>query len=253
MPCKLAESASLDEMQGFSERMMTVASTAPPTGPPASLRERKKLATRRLLRRVALELAAERGAANVTVEDIAEAADVSPRTFFNYFPSKEAAMFGSNPDQGMKLRERIALESPGEPALEALRAVMIAGAGTVVEDLRELGGDPADWLRRMKTVRKDPHLRAAHTAQMANLERTITEALAQRLGTDPDRDPYPGLLCAVAVGAFRNSVTSWAASGGTVPLERLIDLSFRALADGLPEDCELRQITGNVTDRKDDH
>ena len=105
----------------------------------------------------------------------------------------------------------------------------------------------------MKAVRGDPHLRAAHAGQMANLERTITEALAERLGTDPDRDPYPGLLCAVATGVFRTSMSSWAASGGAVPLERLIDLSFRALADGLPEDCALREITGNVTDRKDSH
>jgi AcrR family transcriptional regulator len=232
---------------------MTVADTAPVTGPPASLRERKKLATRRLLRRTALDLVAERGFTNVTVEDIAEAAEVSPRTFFNYFQSKEAALFGSDPARGIELRERIVRESPGGSALDALRAVMVTGAKVVVEDLKELGGDPADWLRRMKVVRSDPHLRAAHAAQMANLERSITEALAQRLGTDPDRDPYPGLLCAVATGVFRNSMASWAGSGGTVPLERLIDLSFRALADGLPEDCELRHITGNVTDRKDTH
>jgi AcrR family transcriptional regulator len=233
--------------------MMTAASTAPPAEAPASLRERKKLATRRLLRRTALALVAERGSANVTVEDIAEAAEVSPRTFFNYFPSKEAALFGSNPARGTDLRERIVHESPGASALDALREIMIAGAEAVAEDLEELGGDPAEWLRRMKAVRSDPHLRAAHAAQMAERERTITEALAQRLGTDPDRDPYPGLLCAVATGVFRNSVASWAASGGTAPLERFIDLSFRALAAGLPEDCALRQITGNVTDRKDDH
>ena len=229
---------------------MTVTTQAPP---PVSLRERKKLATRRLLRRVALDLIAERGVANVTVEDIAEAADVSPRTFFNYFPTKEAALFGADPTRGIELRERIVHELPGSPVLEVLRTVMISGAEKVAEDLRDLGGDPADWLRRMKVVRADPHLRAAHAAQMANLERTITEALAERLGTDPDRDPYPGLLCAVATGVFRNSMTSWAGSGGTVPLERFIDLSFRALMAGLPEDCELRQVTGNMTDRKDDH
>jgi AcrR family transcriptional regulator len=230
--------------------MMTL-TTAPP--PAVSLRERKKLATRRLLRRVALDLIAERGMANVTVEDIAEAADVSPRTFFNYFPSKEAALFGSDPARGVELRERIVHESPGEPALEVLRAVMMSGAEKVAEELRDLGGDPADWLRRMKVIRADPQLHAAHAAQMANLERTITEALAQRLGTDPDRDPYPGLLCAVATGVFRNSMASWAGSGGAVPLERFIDLSFRALMAGLPEDCELRQVTGNMTDRKDDY
>jgi AcrR family transcriptional regulator len=224
--------------------MMTVASTAPPA---ASLRERKKLATRLLLRRTALDLVAKQGFANVTVEDIAEAADVSPRTFFNYFPSKEAVLFGSSPARRTELRERIAHESPGDPILDVLRAIMIAGAEAAVEDLRELGGDPVYWLRQMKAVRDDPHLRAAYAAQLADLERSITEALAQRLGTDPDRDPYPGLLCAVATGVFRNCMAAWAGSGGLVPLEQLIDLSFRALADGLPEDCELRHITGKGT------
>ena len=79
------------------------------------------------------------------------------------------------------------------------------------------------------------------------------KALAERLGTDPERDPYPGLLAATAAGVFRASMTFWAGSGGTVPLSQLIDLAFRALADGLPERCALRQVTGNVTDRKDHH
>jgi AcrR family transcriptional regulator len=216
----------------------------------ASLRERKKLATRRLLRQTALELIAERGFGNVTVEDIAAAADVSPRTFFNYFPTKEAALFGSDPVRAAQVRERIVHDSPGEPVLSVLRAVLVSGARFVVEDLEELGEDRETWLRRIKAVRADPHLRAAHAAQMASTERTVTEALAERLGTDPDTDPYPGLLCAVATGVFRNGMASWADSGGTVPLARLIDLSFQALADGLPESCELREV---ATDRKDDH
>ena len=94
---------------------MTVSITSPVAEPPVSLRERKKLATRRLLRRAALDLVAERGLVNVTIEDIAEAADVSPRTFFNYFPSKEAALFGGDPDRAATLRERVANEAPGEP------------------------------------------------------------------------------------------------------------------------------------------
>jgi AcrR family transcriptional regulator len=228
---------------------MTLASMAPATEPRASLRERKKLATRRSLRRVALDLVAERGFAHVTVEDIAEAADVSPRTFFNYFPSKEAVLFGADPDRIAALRERVIRQAPGEPVLDALRMVMVSDAQAVADELSEVGGDPADWLRRMKAARADPHLRAAHAAQMAMVERAITEGLAERLGTDPERDPYPGLLAAMASGVFRASMTFWGGSGGTVPLGHLVDLAFRALADGLPERCALRQ----VADRKDNH
>src|ERR1700688_2036386 len=106
--------------------MMTVASTIAEgeTGqtPPASLRERKKLATRRELRRVALRLIAERGYSNVTVEEIAEVANVSPRTFFNYFPTKEAALFGADPELAAATRDAIVHQWPREPVMTVLRA-----------------------------------------------------------------------------------------------------------------------------------
>jgi AcrR family transcriptional regulator len=232
---------------------MTLSSTALPPRPRASLRERKKAATRRSLRRHALDLVARRGFAHVTVEDIAEAADVSPRTFFNYFPSKEAALFGADPDRAASLRERLVREAPGAPALEALRIVIAGDAQAVADELSELGGDPVDWLRRMKEARSDPHLRAAHGAQMALVERAAAEGLAERLGVDPERDPYPVLLAATGAAVFRASISMWAGSGGAVPLPQLVDLAFRALADGLPEDCALRHVTGTVADRKDNH
>jgi AcrR family transcriptional regulator len=235
-------------MQGCSERTMTLTSTAPAAEPRLSLRERKKRATRRSLRRVALDLVAQRGFSHVTVEDIAEAADVSPRTFFNYFPSKEAALFGMDPDRVAELRARLAHQAPGEPVLDVLRTVMISDARMVADELIELGGDPADWLRRVKEARADPHLRAAQSAQMAMLDRAIATGLAERLGTDPERDPYPGVLAAAATGVFRASLAFWANSGGSVPLDHLVDQAFRALADGLPETSALRHITD-----KDNH
>jgi AcrR family transcriptional regulator len=231
--------------------MMTVTGRIPVRSP-SSLRERKKLATRRSLRRAALDLIAERGFAHVTVEDIAEAADVSPRTFFNYFPSKEAALFGAEPDEAAALRERVAREAPGEPVLAALRTIVASGVEARAAELAELGGDPADWLNRMKEFRTDPHLRAAQAAQMAKVERALVEGIAERLGTDPERDPYPGLLAAVVAGVFRSSLTFWAASGGTVPPRQLAELAFQALADGLPERCALRDATANEK-RKDGH
>src|SRR3984885_1713165 len=222
---------------------MTVAPTAQVAEPPVSLRERKKLATRRLLRRAALDLVAQRGLTNVTVEDIAEAAEVSPRTFFNYFPSKEAVLFGGDPDRAAQLRERVATQAPGEPVIAALRAVLAQDAETMADELRSLGGDPADWLRRMKVARTDPLVRAAHAAQMATIERAIAEGIAARLGADQEADPYPGVLAAAAVSVVRACLTFWAGAGGAVSLGQLIDQAFKALANGFPEDSDLRRIT----------
>jgi AcrR family transcriptional regulator len=215
---------------------------------PASLRERKKLATRHDLRRATLSLVAERGFSNVTVEEIAEAANVSPRTFFNYFQSKEAALFGANPELAEATRDAIEHQNPGEPVVTVLRSLMTAQARTVADEFAELGGDPMEWLGRMRSARTDPHLHAVHGAQMAAVERSLAEAVERRLGTDVERDPYPGLLAAMATGVFRSSMSFWAASGGTVPLDRLVDLAFAALASGLPENCDLRSVMATVTD-----
>jgi AcrR family transcriptional regulator len=195
------------------------------------------------------------------VEEISEAANVSPRTFFNYFPSKEAVLFGADPDRAAVTREAIVHQSPGEPVLNVLRTIMASQARDVAAEFTELGGHPVDWLSRMRAARTDPQLRAAHAAQMAAVERTMAEAIAERLGTDLERDPYPGLLAAMATGVFRSSMTFWGAAGGTVPLDRLVDLAFRALAAGLPERSDLRHVladadvtenvTGTVTHRKE--
>jgi AcrR family transcriptional regulator len=230
---------------------MTVTPMTEAAEPTVSLRERKKLATRRLLRRAALELVAERGLANVTVEDIAEAAEVSPRTFFNYFPSKEAVLFGGDPDRAAELRDGIANEAPGKPALDALRLVLTRDSESMADDLRSLGGDPAEWLRRMKVARADPHVRAAHAAQMSMLERAVAEGLAARLGTDQETDPYPGVLAAAALAMVRACLSFWAGSGGATPLNQVIDQAFEALANGFPENGDLRRISANREMRKD--
>jgi AcrR family transcriptional regulator len=231
---------------------MTLADTAPAAEPRASLRERKKLATRRSLRRHALDLVAQRGFVHVTVEDIAEAADVSPRTFFNYFPSKEAALFGADPERVAALREGVLHQAPGEPALDALRQVLVAEARTVTSELGELGGKPQEMLRRMKVVRADPHLRAAQSAHMANIESALAEALAERLGMDPARDPYPALLASIGGAVIRATTVFWASTGGAEPLDQLTDRAFQALADGMPEHCSLRPVTRTAAPGKDE-
>src|ERR1035437_1983700 len=87
-------------------------------------RDRKKLATHQTLRSAALRLVAERGWHEVTVEDITEATDVSVRTFFNHFPSKEDSIVGLDPERVDQLSEALAARPAEEPPLAALRAVL---------------------------------------------------------------------------------------------------------------------------------
>jgi hypothetical protein len=113
----------------------------------------------------------------------------------------------------------------------------------MADELRSLGGDPADWLRRMKVARADPLVRAAHAAQMAMIERAIAEGIAARLAADQETDPYPGVLAAAAVSVIRACLSFWTGTSETVQLGHLIDQAFQALADGFPEDSALRDLT----------
>lgn len=222
-----------------------------PTATLPSLRERKKLATRRALQRVALDLVAQRGYSRVTVEDIAEAAEVSPRTFFNYFPSKEAALIGADPERTENLRRRLVEEPPGKSPLEALRSVLVDEARTLGEELSELGGEPVDWVCRIKLALVDPHLRAAQAAHMTQIERAVVAGLAERSGTDPAKDPYPVLLACTAIGLMRAVISIWASLGEQVALESVTASAFEALANGLPQDWGLQSIAPEKPLRKE--
>src|SRR4051794_41797661 len=96
-----------------------------PGGEPLGLRERKKRATRQALHGAALRLVAERGFDDVPIEDIAAAADVSPRTFFNYFGSKEDVIVNPDPDRVERLRGLLAEHTADEPPLDVLESVLI--------------------------------------------------------------------------------------------------------------------------------
>src|SRR4051794_1163974 len=94
-------------------------------GVPLGLRERKKRATRQALHSAALRLVAERGFEDVTIEDIAAAADVSPRTFFNYFGSKEDVIVNPDADRVERLKGLLAEHTADEPPLDVLESVLI--------------------------------------------------------------------------------------------------------------------------------
>ena len=187
-------------------------------------RERKKLQTRRALQEAALRLVDERGFDAVTVEDIAEAVDVSKRTFFNYFSSKEQAILGHVPTAAEELRRAVSERPPGESTLKTLEAVLERHAG-------QYSGGRSEWLARRRVIRSDPRLLAASAAGWIDLERTLVEAVAERLALDPERDLYPSLVVSAAISATR--VAMLRARSGSGAISALMAEAFAALASGL--------------------
>jgi AcrR family transcriptional regulator len=194
-----------------------------------TLRERKKAATREALQAAALRLAVRDGLDALTVEAIAEAVDVSPRTFFNYFGSKEEALLPSDEARHVELQQAIAARPADEPPIEALHAVVRTLAVRISERREET-------TLRMQLVRENPSLLPRHLANFATFERVLVEAIAGRTGLDPDCDLYPSLAATAAVGALRSASQLWRNQGGKAQpdLVDLVDDAFRELAAGLP-------------------
>ncbi|MET0882854.1 MAG: TetR family transcriptional regulator [Acidimicrobiales bacterium] len=191
------------------------------------LRERKKAQTRRALTAAAIRLSIERGSPDrVTVEEISEAADVSPRTFFNYFSSKEDAVLGVDPERRTELRAELELRPAEEAPVEALRAALLSTAEGIDENA-EL------WAQRLQLVREHPTLSAGYVASFADFERGMVEAMAARLGLDPDADLYPAIVVATALTIMRVTVKHWQATDADTPLADLLDVAFDQLAAGL--------------------
>ena len=191
----------------------------------AGRRERKKRETRRALRTAALNLALDRGPDQVSVEEIADAADVSVRTFFNYFSSKEEALVTWDADLRAELAEAVRLRPADEPPLTALRHAIAAL-------LDGFEGKADERAQRMRLVREHPSLLPRHLAAHAELERALAEAVADRLDIEPD-DTYPTLVVTSAVAAMRVAVNRWEHLDRKPRLLKVLDESFDVLAAGL--------------------
>lgn len=190
-----------------------------------SLRERKKHETRHAIGSAALELALAHGPANVTVEDIAAAAAVSPRTVFNYFPNKDAAILGIDPSRRRELVEHLLARPADEDPLHAVQATFLElfTPATVTR-----------WRTRARLVRDHPPLRSAYLESWSGLEEELATALAQRTGIDAAADPYPRLVVGVTVAALRVAVGHALDTGRADTVTDAVQTAFAAIAAGLP-------------------
>jgi AcrR family transcriptional regulator len=156
------------------------------------LRERKKQRTRETIARAAHELFAERGYHETTLPDIAAAADVSTRTIFAYFPSKEDILFSDFPVMKEALEQALAERPEGEEALETVREFILSSHGIEKSELEEQVG---------RCVENDETLRSHLRARIAQLEDVIAAAIAKDIGAPRD-DLRPHVVAASLTAAF---------------------------------------------------
>jgi AcrR family transcriptional regulator len=197
--------------------------------PAVGLRERKKARTRSSIRAEAIRMFAEQGFAATTVEQIAEAADVSPSTFFRYFPTKEAVIVTDEYDALIltAFREQPAELSPIRAFRNAVRTVMSEMSAEGVEQER----------LRHSLLQAVPELRAAMLAQFALQLRELADVIGARAGKPGDDVGILTLAGAVMGVSLSVTLESWAGAFDTSEMASLsdrFDAAFDFLERGLP-------------------
>ena len=155
------------------------------------LRERKKQKTRETIIKVALQLFAEKGYEHTTIAEIAEAAEVSPRTIFAYFPSKEEILFCDVPETYERFARALRERPADVTTLDVVRELIVSS----------LRPDPTQLLRK-RILASDETLQASMHARFAPFEELLVEAIAKDLDADPD-DIRPQIVAAAFIAAFR--------------------------------------------------
>ncbi|MEU8783087.1 TetR family transcriptional regulator [Streptomyces sp. NPDC048637] len=198
--------------------------TTPPGTPKVGLRERKKIQTRQAIRRAAYRLFEEQGYDATPIDQIAEAADVSPSTVFRYFPTKEDIVLTDEYDAVLEagLRAR----PTDEPMVESMRRV-------TVEALREISAeDRGELVQRIRLIREVPAIRGRTAENTARDAALISAVLAERTGRPAD-DLELRVISAAILAALQEAMLNWGEGGQTAELEALINQTMDVLARGL--------------------
>ncbi|MFF5209252.1 TetR family transcriptional regulator [Streptosporangium sp. NPDC000396] len=196
------------------------------------LRERKKEELRIALSWAAIRLTVERGFDNVKVEDIAAEAGVSPRTFNNYFSSKAEAIAARQYERFAQIAQELRARPDDEPLWEAIgHAVQARFALGMTED--EAPFDER-WSAGVKLMLQHPAiqgelLRAGRTAQ-----EELAAAVAERTGTDLDRDLYPHLVAGSVTAALSAVAELLLRADSRPPAADLLRDAFHQVTAGLP-------------------
>ena len=165
------------------------------SSPSPGLRERKKRKTRETIIKVALELFVERGYEETTIAEIADAAEISPRTIFAYFPTKADILFYDQPEMQQRLAQVFRDRPEGATALDALRDFIAGTLSPASEEEHNVA------LRRRTVIAANETLRRNQRARLAPFEQLMAEAIAKDLRAGPD-DIRPRMIAAALATAL---------------------------------------------------
>ncbi|MFI6452699.1 TetR/AcrR family transcriptional regulator [Streptosporangium amethystogenes] len=192
------------------------------------LRERKKAETRQAVHEAALRLTVEHGLDHVTVEAIADAANISRRTFSNYFAGKEDALLYGDEQRIRLLLERVRTRPAEESAWRALR-------GAVHDRYCEESGLEREWMVRARLAKRHPSLLARQLANHANLERELAQVIAER-GGDSATGTRARVTAAAFLLALRIGTHMWTDENETRPLREVMDDVLNEMAQPFDRD-----------------
>ncbi|MFE9673109.1 TetR/AcrR family transcriptional regulator [Streptomyces sp. NPDC006259] len=197
------------------------------TAPRPGLREMKKRRTRDELLRAAVRLFTSQGYERTTVDEIAQAVDISQRTFFRHFAGKEEAALALESVTVARFVEGVRARPAHEAPMEALRQAVLEGWGSLSEAVESIV--PVElYLRMYRVIESTPVLLAAHLRRSAETEEAIARVLAEREGLDVDADPRPRLAVAVFGAVMRVTERQWV-TGEDFSAEGMRELTSRYL------------------------
>jgi len=186
------------------------------------LREMKKERTRTDIVRVAMDLFAQRGFDEVTVDQIAAVAEVSHRTFYRYFATKEELILGSLQQALADVSEAFASRPRTESAIVSIREAVLGLAASYEDSLDR-------DLQRAAVIRATPSLQQRQNERRAAFEGVMIPLIAERLGVDPTLDLRPALIAGCAVTAMRVATTQWLLGDGSQPLLPIVEHALSML------------------------
>ncbi|MEU7901529.1 TetR family transcriptional regulator [Actinoplanes sp. NPDC049118] len=198
------------------------------------LRERKKAETRSALSWAAIRLTVERGFDNVRVQDIADAAGVSPRTFNNYFSGKGEAIASRHLNRLQRAADGLLARPEGEPLWESITHVALSQFEPGPELVAHPVADRGAWAAGLRTMLAEPALQGELLRAGVRAEAEFAAAVARRTGTDLEKDLYPHLVAAAVTAANNVAQAHFLRSGGTVSMEALLTEALGRIAAGLP-------------------